>query len=263
VPLDYLNLPDHSLITFRVLLTLSIAQAFPSSPREIIMAQAEVIPSGGYNQEARQNPSTSTGYIYSSSGDDVTAYVNDVYPYLPDYVSFGTEPSANDLTFGPPGQNSIPSTATIYPYEGDAPASLPRTLTINAGTVPLDFILIAKVLSITPVESADTGSSGDTTEWNKGEIERHTVTTLFKGGVLQELVGENGDRYALVSAFDDPDSSIKYAPTELNGLANMPLPESYTYESSILTEDLVLNCLDVAHILIYTSFNFQRYVTAA
>ncbi len=128
---------------------------------------------------------------------------------------------------------------------------------------PVDFMLIAKVVSLTPIDSADSGSSGDTTEWSRGEIERHTITTIFKDSVLQELVGENGDRYALVAAFDDPNSSIEYAPNELNGLANMPLPKSYTYESSILTEDLVLTCLDIAHILIYSTFNFQRYVMAA
>jgi hypothetical protein len=84
------------------------------------MSKPEVIPSGGYNQEARQNPNTSDGYIYSSSGHNATAYLDTVYPYLPEYVSFGSRQSANDLTFGPPGQNSVPSTSTIYPYEGDA-----------------------------------------------------------------------------------------------------------------------------------------------
>jgi hypothetical protein len=177
-------------------------------------------------------------------------------------VSFGAEPSANDLTLGPPGQNSIPSTTAIYPYEGAAPASLPRTLSISAGTTTLEFQLIAKVVSLTSVESASSNCNGNSTGWMKGQIERHTVTILFKGGVLQELVGENGDRYALVSAFDDPNSSIEYAPTEVNGLANLPLPKGYAYESSILSEDLALTSLDVADILIYTSFNFQRYVPA-
>lgn len=226
------------------------------------MSQPEEIPADGYNQEARQDPSTSAGYIYSNSGDDATTYLNEVYPYLPKYVSFGAELSANDLSLGPPGQNAIPSTNTIYPYEGDAPASLPRQLTINAGTKALEFMLIAKVVSLTPVESADPDSNGKTAAWTKGEIERHTETTLLKDGVLHELVGETGDRYALVSAFDDPNSEIDYAPTELNGLANMPLPKGYTYESSILTADLELVCLDIADILIYSSFNFQRYVTA-
>ena len=225
------------------------------------MAQAATIPPGGYNQEARQNYSTSAGYIYSSVGDDINAYMANIYPNMPPYISFGAEYSANDFSIGVPGQNSVPSTATIYPYEGDAPNTLPRTLSVNAGTVEVNFTLIAKMLSIAQVESADPAATGDDV-WSKGEIERHTVTTLFKGGALQELVGENGERYAMVAAFDDPNSSTDYAPNELNGLANMPLPKGYTYESSILTEDFTLNCPDVAHILIYTSFNFQRYATA-
>ncbi len=80
--------------------------------------------------------------------------------------------------------------------------------------------------------------------------------------MLQELVGENGDRYALVAAFDDPASDIVYAPNELNALANMPLPKGYTYESSILAEDLELACLDIASILISETLNFQRYATS-
>ncbi|MFM7266708.1 MAG: hypothetical protein ACKOZW_14180, partial [Cyanobium sp.] len=174
------------------------------------MSFPAVIPYGGYNQEARQDPSTSAGYIYSSSGDDVATYMDKVYPHLPKYVSFGSELSANDLTFGPPGQNSIPSSSTIYPYEGDAPATLPRTLIVNAGSIPLKFTLIAKIVSLTPVPSAEPGSQGDDgAEWTRGDIERHTITTISKDSVLQELVGEAGDRYALVAAFDDPNSSIE------------------------------------------------------
>lgn len=174
------------------------------------MSAPVVIEYGGYNQEARQDASTSAGYIYSSSGNDVVTYMNTIYPYLPAYISFGSAPSADDLTIGLPGQNSIPSKTTIYPYEGDAEATLPRTLTIKAGSTELAFMLIAKVVSLTLVESAN------------------------------------------------PDSSDT-EPTKLNGLATMPLPKGYTYESSILSEDLVLTCLDVATILIYSSFNFQRY----
>jgi hypothetical protein len=223
------------------------------------MSAPVVIEYGGYNQEARQDTSTSAGYIYSSSGDDVVTYMTTIYPYLPAYISFGSTPAADDLTFSLPGQNSIPSKTTIYPYEGDAEPTLPRTLTIKAGSIELAFMLIAKVVSLTPVESANPDSSDDGVAWTKGEIERHTVTIIYKNSVLQELVGENGERYALVSAFDDPTSSSDTAPTELNGLATMPLPKGYTYESSILSEDLVLTSLDVATILIYSSFNFQRY----
>lgn len=227
------------------------------------MAQAVVISSGGYNQEARQDPATSDGYIYSSSGPDPDEYVDKIQPYLPAFVSFVSRQSANDLSLGPPGQNSLPSTTTIYPYEGDAPATLPRLLTINAGTEAVDFMLIAKVVSLTPVKLADSGSGGDTGQWYKGEIERHTVTALHMGGVLHELVGDNGDRYALVSAFDDPNSSTESALNEINGFADLPLPKGYTYESRVLSEDLVLTSLDVAHILIYTTLNSQRYVTAS
>lgn len=226
------------------------------------MSAPVVINAGGYNQEARQDPATAAGYIYSSTGDDVEAYLKDVYPSLPTFISFGTDASANDLSLGMPGQNAIPSTTTIYPYEGAAPATLPRTLTINAGATTLAFTLIAKIVSLTAVESATPDSSGDVA-WSRGEIERHTITTLLKDSVLQELVGESGDRYALVSAFDDPNASNDYAPTQLNGLATMPLPKGYHYESRILTEELVLTSLDIATILIYTSFNFQRYVEAA
>jgi hypothetical protein len=227
------------------------------------MTQPAVIPSGGYNQEARQDPHASAGFIYSNSGDDLASYMQDVYPSLPTYVSFGTSDSPDNLTLGVPGQNSIPSTTTIYPYEGDAPSSLPRTLTINAGTTPLEFMLIARIVSLIPIRSAESSSSSHAIEWRKGEIERHTVTTLYKDNVLQELVGENGDRYALVSAFEDPESSAEYAPDQLDGLANMPLPKGYTYESRILTEDLVLTSTDIAQILIYTNFNFQLYATTA
>jgi hypothetical protein len=66
-----------------------------------------------------------------------------------------------------------------------------------------------------------------------------------------------------VSAFEDPESSAEYAPEQLDGLANMPLPKGYTYESRILTEDLVLTSTDIAQILIYTNFNFQCYATTA
>ena len=232
------------------------------SHHKTAMSFPAVIESGGYNQEARQDPATAAGYIYSSTGDDVEAYMQDVVPFLPAFISFGPVASANDLSLGLPGQNAIPSTTTIYPYEGAADNTLPRTLIINAGATTLEFTLIAKIVSLTPVASATPDSSGDA-GWSQGEIERHTVTTLHKDSVLQELVGEAGDRYALVSAFDDPNASVDYAPTELNGLAAMPLPKGYHYESSILSEELVLTSLDVATILIYSSFNFQRYVEAA
>ncbi len=112
------------------------------------MAQAAPIPAGGYNQEARQNRSTSADYIYSSVGDDIDAYMADIYPNMPSYISFGEEYSTNDFTIGVPGQNSVPSSATIYPDEGAAPNTLPRTLSVNAGTVAVNFTQFAKVVSI-------------------------------------------------------------------------------------------------------------------
>ncbi|MFM9111166.1 MAG: hypothetical protein ACKOPN_11365 [Prochlorococcaceae cyanobacterium] len=52
--------------------------------------------------------------------------------------------------------------------------------------------------------------------------------------MLQELVGENGERYALLAAVDDPALTINVEPTTLNGLASVPLPKGCTYESSLL-----------------------------
>jgi hypothetical protein len=60
--------------------------------------------------------------------------------------------------------------------------------------------LIARILSKHPVPGE---SSDNATTWYKGLIERRTETTLLagNGASLTELVGTEGDRYALVASF--------------------------------------------------------------
>ena len=168
------------------------------SHHKTAMSSPAVIESGGYNQEARQDPATSAGYIYSSTGDDVEAYMQDVVPFLPAFISFGPVASANDLSLGLPGQNAIPSTTTIYPYEGAAPDTLPRTLTINAGATTLEFTLIAKIVSLTPVASATPDSSGDAGRDSSrraggGEAARAGRSGMSQGDP-QPYLGTGGER---------------------------------------------------------------------
>jgi hypothetical protein len=74
---------------------------------------------------------------------------------------------------------------------------------------------------------------------------------------LQELVSEDGKRYMLVSAFGD--ATKQYDVNKVDGLSGMPLPKGYTYESREIAEDMTIEALEVAHIIINSAFNFQRY----
>lgn len=208
----------------------------------------------GYNQEYRQDPSTSPGYIYNYDGTDLEYFQAEIQPFLPQYVSFSGDPSSDPLklTADTPGQNAVPCSATINPYPGDAPTSLPRLLTValsNGGT--LELTLIARILSIRPILTTENSDL----PWNKGVIERNTITTFYAGTVLQEIIGPKGGRYALVAAFGND----QYDATAVNGLADLPLPPGYTYESSVLEQDLTLTAEKLANILICSGFNFQLY----
>lgn len=89
----------------------------------------------------------------------------------------------------------------------------------------------------------------------KGEIERQTSVTFPAETVLQEIISPEGERYALVAAFGDSGYDV----TSLDGLADLPLPTGYRYQSSVLTSYLTLAVETTAHILICGSFNFQRF----
>jgi len=93
-------------------------------------------------------------------------------------------------------------------------------------------------------------SSDNATTWYKGLTERRTETTLLagNGASLTELVGTEGDRYALVASFSSQSAN------ELP-----PPPPGYQYESQELKKDFKLICLRYAHILINQGYNFQRY----
>lgn len=210
------------------------------------------VPQGGFNQEYRQHPSVPGGYIYSHTGDDYQAYMENIYPLLPDRVSFSAHDLPSDVQKDEPGTNSVPQTAVIFPYPGVPSAGLPWRFTLLAGKKTIDFLLIARILSIQPVAEDATAELTDpastATVWSRGLIERRTETALLAGGTLQELVGEAGDRYALVASFDSSGAS------ELP-----PPPPGYHYESRPLTEDFRLVCRRFAHILVTTGYNFQRY----
>lgn len=220
------------------------------------MLEPEVVPNGGYNQEYRQNPTTSGGYIYSHAGADADTYLQEIRPLLPQTVSFATQETGSDLSLGDPGVNAVPSSATIYPYAGDAPAGLPRRFTLCAGDATVDFLLIARIQSLQPLGDGTDPAGSSEPLWLAGQIERHTEETIFAGSVLHELVGGDGSRYALVAAFDTSDA---YDLNEVGGLAGLPPPPGYTYESRLLTEDFTLASTTVAYILVCSGFNFQLY----
>jgi len=210
------------------------------------------VPQGGFNQEYRQHPSLPGGYIYSHTGDDYQAYMETIYPLLPDRVSFSAHDLPSDLQKDEPGTNGVPQTAVLFPYPGAPPAGLPWRFTLLAGKRTVDCLLIARILSIQPVAEDETaGSTGSVSAaagWSRGLIERRSETTLLAGGTLQELVGEAGDRYALAASFASAGASDLPPP-----------PPGYHYESRPLTEDFQLVCRRFAHILVTTGYNFQRY----
>lgn len=217
------------------------------------MASVNIAVSTGFNQEFRQNPQTSPGYIYNYLTSDETYFVNQIAPFLPKYVSFSADPENDPLIFttDEPGQNALPCCSTIYPYPGDAPASLPRQLGLQLSNgITVQLQLIARTLSFTPLASESSGE-----QWAKGEIERQTSVTFPAGSVLQEIIGPEGERYALVAAFSDSGYDVD----SVDGLADLPLPTGYTYQSSVLTSYLTLAVEKTAHILICGSFNFQLF----
>ncbi|WP_042442319.1 hypothetical protein [Azospirillum sp. B510] len=217
------------------------------------MAGVDIVVSRGFNQEFRQNPNTSPGYIYNYATDDETYFVNQIAPFLPPCVSFSADPANDPLVFtaDTPGQSALACCSTIYPYPGDAPASLPRQLGLSLSNgLTVTLTLIARILSIVPL-----AGDSPSVQWAKGEIERQTSVTFPAGAVLQEIISPEGGRYALVAAFGDSGYDV----TSLDGLADLPLPTGYTYQSSVLSSYLTLAVEQTAHILICGSFNFQLY----
>jgi hypothetical protein len=219
---------------------------------EIRMLLPMTVPQGGFNQEFRQHPSFPGGYIYSHTGDNYQAYMDHIYPLLPSRVSFSTHELPSDLQKDEPGTNGVPQTAVLFPYPGTPPAGFPWRFTLLAGKQTIDCLLIARILWIQPIPADETGgddASQSSTSWSRGLIERRTETTLLAGGTLVELVGDDGDRYALVASFQAPDTD-----------AMPPPPPGYHYESRLLDADFRLLCRQFAHILVTSGYNFQRYL---
>ncbi|WP_266168884.1 hypothetical protein [Dyella subtropica] len=213
------------------------------------MLTPTTVPQGGFNQEYRQQTNVPGGYIYSHTGDNYDAYMNSIYPLLPERVAFSDHDLPSDLQKDSPGTNSVPQTAIIFPYPGVPPTEMPWRFTLLAGKHTVDCMLIARIIFVKPITQAQ-GSSQTTTAWSKGLIERHTETTLLagEGTTLTELVGDDGDRYALVASFPSNE-----------GAELPPPPPGYHYETRPLTENFTLVCHQLAHILIASGYNFQRY----
>ncbi|HLJ85267.1 MAG TPA: hypothetical protein VKZ53_00500 [Candidatus Angelobacter sp.] len=212
------------------------------------------IPQGGFNQEYRQHPQIPGGYIFSYTGDNYNEYLNDIYPLLPESVTFAHESTPSDFQRDEPGSNAVPQTAVLFPYPGEPLAGMPWRFTLLAGKRTIDFTLIARILSKHPILKPGESSDSTTTKWHKGLIERRTETKLLavNGAKLTELVGTEGDRYALVASFSGQST---------NDLP--PPPPGYQYEFQEMKQDFQLICLRYAHILINNEngggFNFQRY----
>lgn len=221
-----------------------------------IMLKPEIVPIGGYNLEYRQNPQTSEGYIYSHAGANAEEFQS-VYDNLAATVSFGAGDSPDTLSKGVLAVGQMKISSVIYPYPGSSSPTLPTSFTISSKDETVEFILIAKILKLIPLYDPQDPPEDELALWQKGEIGRHTKQTLHKEGVLQELVSEDGKRYMLVSAFGD--ATKQYDVNKVDGLSGMPLPKGYTYESREIAEDMTIEALEVAHIIINSAFNFQRY----
>ncbi|NQZ07128.1 MAG: hypothetical protein HRT35_08200 [Algicola sp.] len=219
------------------------------------MLEPEIIPIGGFNLEYRQNSETSQGYIYAHAGAGAADFQS-TYEKLPDTISFnGRENSPDKFTHGTIASGTMQISSVIHPYPCTHFPSLPSSLTLKAGDEIVDFLLIAKVNSMTYLFDVENPPANTLARWQKAEIGRHTVQTLHAGGVLQELVGAEGERYMLVSAFGE----TVYDANAVDGLNGMPLPEGYTYESKLIEENMTIEALEVAHIIINPSYNFQLY----
>ncbi len=224
----------------------------------IKVLKPEIAPIGGYNLEYRQTDSTSERYIYSHAGADAEGFQT-VYDNLSETVSFGGEDSPYTLNKGVLAAGTMKISSVIYPYPGSPSPSLPTSFTIASNDETVEFILIAKILKLIPHYNPKNQPNDKLAQWKKGEIERHTKQTLHKEGVLQELVSKDGERYMLVSAFGD--ATNKYDVNEVGGLSGMPLPKGYTYESREIDEEMTIEPLEVAYIIVNSAFNFQRYDT--
>jgi len=220
------------------------------------MLKPEIVPIDGYNLEYRQNPKTSEGYIYSHAGANAEEFQS-VYDNLAATVSFGAGDSPDTLNKGVLAVGQMKISSVIYPYPGSSSPTLPTSFTISSKDEMVEFILIAKILKLIPLYDPQDPPEDELALWQKGEIGRHTKQTLHKEGVLQELVSEDGERYMLVSAFGD--ATKQYDVNKVDGLSGMPLPKGYTYESREIAEDMTIEALEVAHIIINSAFNFQRY----
>ncbi|MCJ8271044.1 MAG: hypothetical protein MJK04_16790, partial [Psychrosphaera sp.] len=188
------------------------------------MLEPEIIPIGGFNLEYRQSSETSQGYIYAHAAADAAGFQSTLEK-LPDSISFNDrENSPDKFTHGTIASGTMQISSVIYPYPSTHFPSLPSSLTLKAGDEIVDFLLIAKVISLTSLFDVENPPENILARWQKADIGRHTVQTLHSGGVLQELVGAEGERYMLVSAFGE----TGYDANEVDGLNGMPLPEGYT-----------------------------------
>jgi|GEM_PF-1306812 hypothetical protein len=227
--------------------------------------QPNYVPSSGYNLEFRQNTATSDGYIYSHTGADYQVFMDTVYPLLPESVSFGLvdgETSPNAFSKGNPGVTAIDSTAIIYPYPGVLPEyGLPSRLTLLANGKTVEAMLIAQIVSMVPMYDTTNPPTDSFALWSAGTITRHTSQTNAAGQVLQEMVSDDGsERYGLASATSE--ATDQYDISVVGGLADLPMPAGYHYESSYQEGSFTMSSEQTAYIINDVYFNFQRYQPA-
>lgn len=226
------------------------------------MSDYEIIPKDGYNLEYRQDHATSDGYIYSNAGSDASTFAATIDPYLPRVVSFvGVSQQAEgaddpyEFSKGTLASSiGFPACSVIFPFPQKAPPSMPKTLTLDAAGITVNFTLIARQIKKQPMAPEDLQSD---LIWFSATIARHTRLTLFAGSVLQVIVSPLGDKYGLVSIFGE--TPAEYQVNELNGLASLSLPKGYTYESEQILEDFTFYANKLAYIVVNEYFNFQRF----
>lgn len=140
------------------------------------------------------------------------------------------------------------------------PDGVPASLDLIAEIPGDEFLLAATVLSGTILQSGNPFFGAIT----EAQVRRDTVMTYATGDVVHELVGTNGDRYVLftialdaLSAFGGP-----FDHTSVGGLAifDGTIP-GFSYESRVLTEDLVLASNGLANVLGTGAASWQKIVT--
>jgi len=209
------------------------------------MSIVETMPLGGYNLEYRQDHKVLVdAFIFANMGEDGEDFIENVYPELPDTVSFSSGLSLNQFTKGAP-ISGYPIKSTIFTYPGDVPESYPVSFSLSVSDKKYTFSLIAKWIELNSISNG----------WWKGQVGRHTVATIIKGAAFHELTSPEGDTYTLFSV--QPDNT--YDINKVNGLADMPLPDGYTYKSYQLEEDFVFKVEQIAYVLADSQLSFQRY----